>query len=152
VKTAIKLARAIGNGVVSGFAATAAMTLSSTVEAKLRGRAFSDAPARATAKMLGIKEFEDARAKARFSDLAHWGYGTSWGIARALMREFGLGPTKATPAHFAAVWGSALVMLPALEVAPPMVFWRKREIAIDVFHHAVYAAAAGLAYERLSRV
>src|SRR5207244_262382 len=67
MKTAIKLSRAIGNGVVSGFAGTAAMTVSSTVEAKLRGRAFSDAPARATAKLLGIKEFEDARAKARFS-------------------------------------------------------------------------------------
>jgi hypothetical protein len=27
--------------------------------------------------MLGIKEFEDARAAARFNDLSHWGYGTS---------------------------------------------------------------------------
>jgi hypothetical protein len=151
MRTAVKLARAIGNGVVAGFAGTAAMTASSTVEAKLRGREFSDAPARATAKLLGVKEFEDARAKARFSDLSHWGYGTGWGIARALMREFGLGPKRATPAHFAAIWGSALIMLPALEVAPPVVFWRKREIAIDVFHHLVYAAATGLAYEYLDR-
>lgn len=28
-----------------------------------------------------------------------------------------------------------------------MVFWAKQEIAIDVFHHAVYARATGLAYE-----
>ena len=151
MKTATKLARVIGNGVVAGFAGTAAMTVSSTVEAKLRGRAFSDAPARATAKLLGIKEFEDARAKARFSDLSHWGYGTGWGIARALMREFGLSSKRATPAHFAAVWGSALVMLPALEIAPPVVFWKKKEIAIDVFHHFVYAVATGLAFERLDR-
>ena len=47
------------------------MTISSTLKAKLRGRAPSSAPARATAKMLGIKEFEDARAKARFNDLSH---------------------------------------------------------------------------------
>lgn len=151
MKMPFRLARAIGNGLVAGFAGTAAMTVSSTVEAKLRGREFSDAPARATAKLLGITEFEDARAKARFSDLSHWGYGTSWGIARAIMREFGLGPKKATPAHFAAVWGSALVMLPALEVAPPVVFWRKQEIAIDVFHHLVYATATGLAFEFLNR-
>ena len=149
MKTASKLARVIGKGVVAGLAGTAAMTVSSTVEAKLRGRAFSDAPARATAKVLGIKEFDDARAKARFSDLSHWGYGTGWGVARALMREFGLGPKLATPAHFAAIWGGALVMLPALEIAPPVVFWKKEEIAIDVFHHAVYAAATGLAYELL---
>ena len=123
----------------------ATMLVSSTVEAKLRGRAFSDAPARATAKVLGIAEFEDARAKARFSDLSHWGYG----IARALIREFGLGPKAATPAHFAAIWGSAAVMLPALEIAPPFVFWGKKEVGIDLFHHGVYAAATGLAYELL---
>jgi hypothetical protein len=149
MRTANKLARAIGKGVLAGFAGTAAMTVSSTLEAKLRGRAFSDAPARATAKVLGIKEFDDARAKARFSDLSHWGYGTGWGIARAVMRELGLDSKLATPAHFAAVWGSALVTLPALEIAPPVVFWKKEEIAIDVFHHAVYAAATGVAYELL---
>lgn len=149
MKTANKLARAIGKGVVAGVAGTAAMTISSTVEAKLRGRAFSDAPARATAKALGIKEFEDARAKARFSDLSHWGYGTMWGIAHALLRELGLGGKTATPAHFAAVWGSAAVMLPALEIAPPFVFWGKEEVAIDLFHHGVYAAATGLAYDLL---
>ena len=146
-----RLATAIGNGLVAGFAGTAAMTLSSTIEARLRGREFSDAPARATAKLLGIKEFEDTRGKARFSDLSHWGYGTGWGIARALLREFGLDARKATPAHFVAVWGSALIMLPALEVAPPVVFWKRKEIAIDVFHHLVYATATGLAFEFLNR-
>jgi len=151
MKLPSRLARAIGNGVLAGFTGTAAMTVSSTVEAKLRGREFSDAPARATAKVLGIKEFEDARAKARFSDLSHWGYGTSWGIVRGLLRELGVGPKKATPLHFAAVWGNALVTLPALEVAPPVVFWRKQEIAIDVFHHLVYATATAAAFELLDR-
>jgi len=50
-------------------------------------------------------------------------------------------------AHGAAVWGSELVSLPALEVTPPIVFWEKKEIAIDVFHHAVYVGATGLAYK-----
>jgi hypothetical protein len=149
VKTSNALARTLGKGILAGLAGTAAMTVSSTIEAKLRGRAFSDAPARATAKVLGIREFDDARAKARFSDLSHWGYGTAWGIARAVMRELGLGPKLATPAHFAAIWGSAAVMLPALEIAPPFVFWGAEEVAIDVFHHLVYATATGVAYERL---
>ena len=39
------LASSIGRGLVAGFAGTAAMTVSSTVEAKLRGRAPSSAPA-----------------------------------------------------------------------------------------------------------
>ena len=40
--------------------------------------------------------------------------------------------------------------LPALEVAPPSVFWPKQEIAIDALHHAVYALATGITYELLS--
>jgi hypothetical protein len=144
------VASSIGKGLLAGFAGTAAMTLSSTLEAKLRGRAPSTAPARATAKVLGIKEFEDDLAKARFSDLSHWGYGTSWGALRGLLDAAGLSPKAATAAHGAAVWGSAQVTLPALEVAPPAIFWGAEEIAIDAFHHTVYAAATGIAYELIS--
>ena len=144
------LAGAIGKGLVAGFAGTAAMTVSSTLEAKLRGRAASSAPARATAKMLGIKEFEDDVARARFNDLSHWGYGTGWGVVRGLLAATGMTPRAATTLHGAAVYGAAQVTLPALEIAPPVVFWPKHEIAIDAFHHAVYAAATGLAYGLLS--
>jgi hypothetical protein len=136
----------IGKGLVAGLAGTAAMTVSSTVEARLRGRPASSAPARATAKMLGIKEFDGPLAEARFNDLSHWGYGTGWGIVRGLLATAGLRPRAATAAHGAAIYGAAQVTLPALEIAPPVVFWPKREIAIDAFHHAVYAAATGLAY------
>jgi hypothetical protein len=141
------LAGAIGRGLVAGFAGTAAMTISSTLEAKLRGRAPSSAPARATAKMLGIKEFEDGVAEARFNDLSHWGYGTGWGVLRGLLGATGMSPKAATVAHGAAIYGAAQVTLPALEIAPPAIFWGKEEIAIDAFHHAVYAAATGLAYQ-----
>ena len=141
------LANAIGTGLLAGFAGTAAMTISSTLEAKLRGRAASSAPARATAKMLGIKEFENSVAAARFNDLSHWGYGTSWGVVRGLLGLTGLSGKAATAAHGAAIYGAAQVTLPALEIAPPAVFWEKEEIAIDAFHHAVYSVAAGVAYE-----
>jgi hypothetical protein len=85
MSTAERFADSIGKGLVAGFAGTAAMTVSSTLEAKLRGRAPSTAPARATAKALGIASFEDAVAKARFTDLSHWGYGTGWGVVRGLL-------------------------------------------------------------------
>ena len=145
------LATSVGKGLVAGFVGTAAMTVSSSLEARLRHRAASSAPARATAKLLGIREFEDEIAEARFNDLSHWGYGTSWGIARGLLAAVGLSPTVATAAHGAAVWGSAQAMLPALEIAPPFVFWGKKEVAIDLFHHAVYATATGLAYSLVDR-
>ena len=150
MSTAEKLASSIGKGLVAGIAGTAAMTVSSTLEARLRKRQPSTAPARATAKALGIACFEDAVAQARFNDLSHWGYGTGWGVVRGLLDAAGLPPGKATAAHGAAVWGSAQVTLPALDVAPPAVFWAKEEIAIDAFHHTVYALATGVAYELLS--
>ena len=150
MNTAERVANSIGKGLVAGFVGTAAMTVSSTLEARLRRRAPSSAPARATAKVLGIAAFEDDIAKARFNDLSHWGYGTGWGVVRGLLDVAGLPPRNATAAHCAAVWGGAQVMLPALEVAPPSVFWGAEEIAIDAFHHAVYATATGLAYKLLS--
>jgi hypothetical protein len=149
MSAAERFASSIGKGLVAGFAGTAAMTVSSTVEAKVRGRAPSSAPAQATAKVLGIKSFEDSLAQARFNDLSHWGYGTGWGVVRGLLDAAGLPPGKATAAHGAAVWGSAQVTLPALDVAPPAIFWGKEEVAIDAFHHTVYALATGLAYELL---
>lgn len=146
MKIANTLASSIGKGLVAGFVGTAAMTISSTLEARIRQRAASSAPARATAKVLGIKEFEDDIAAARFNDLSHWGYGTGWGVVRGLLGATGMPPKAATAAHGAAIWGSAQMTLPLLEVAPPIVFWPKKEIAIDLFHHGVYTVATGLAY------
>jgi hypothetical protein len=39
--------------------------------------------------------------------------------------------------------GSAQITLPALDIAPPAIFWAPQEIAIDAFHHVVYAATNG---------
>jgi hypothetical protein len=144
------LATAIGRGLVSGLVGTAAMTISSTVEARLRGRAFSTAPARATAKALGIREFDSDLAQARWNDLSHWGYGTGWGVLRGLLGVTGLSPRAATVTHGAAIYGAAQVTLPALDVVPPSIFWGAKELAIDAFHHAVYAAATGAAYAAIS--
>ena len=149
MRTAERLASAIGKGLVAGLVGTAAMTVSSTLEARLRHRKPSSAPARATAKALGITSFENDIAQARFNDLSHWGYGTGWGIVRGLLSTAGLPPGAATLAHGAAVWGSALVTLPAWDIAPPAIFWPPQEIAIDAFHHTVYAVATGIAYELL---
>jgi hypothetical protein len=150
MKTLTNTASAIGDGLVAGLLGTAAMTVSSTLEARLRHRKASSAPARATAKALGIREFDNDLAKARFNDLSHWGYGTGWGVLRGALGVAGVPAAKATAAHGAAVWGSAAVTLPALDIAPPFVFWGRAEVAIDLLHHAVYALATGAAYELIA--
>jgi hypothetical protein len=126
------------------------MTVSSTVEMRLRGRRASSAPADATAKVLGLDGFSSDAAKARFGTLVHWGYGTGWGVVRAALDLAGMAPAQATAAHFAAIWGNEAAMLPALGVAPPFWTWGAEEVAIDVWHHVVYAVATGIAYDALS--
>jgi hypothetical protein len=49
------------------------------------------------------------------------------------------------------VWGTELVMLPALRVTPPAWRWGAKEIAIDAFHHGVYVIATDAAYRALGR-
>jgi hypothetical protein len=142
------IAAAFGKGIFAGAAGTAAMTVSSTIEMKLRGRPASSAPAQAAAKVLGVEPV-DEESEARFSNLVHWGYGTAWGGARGLLAATGLSGPAATTAYFAVVWGSEQVMLPTLGVTPPLTEWGAKEVAIDALHHLVYAGATGIAYSLL---
>lgn len=139
------LAAAVGRGIFAGAAGTAAMTASSTIEAKVRERGSSSAPADAAGKVLGVQP-RDQDGQARFSNIVHWSYGTGWGTVRGLIGAAGLRGAPAAAAHFAAVWGSSLVMLPALDVAPPPWKMEGRELAVDAFHHMVYAGATSVAY------
>jgi hypothetical protein len=143
------LAGAAGRGLLAGLVGTAAMTVSSTLEAKLRGREPSTTPAQAVGKVLGI-EPRDAAGQRRLNTVAHWGYGTALGATRGLIAATGLRGAAATGAHFGKAWGGAMIMLPALDLAPPPWEWEPTEIAVDAFHHAVYAIATGLVYDRLS--
>jgi hypothetical protein len=61
---------AFGKGIFAGVAGTAAMTLSSTIEMKVRRRPASSTPAQPAAKVLGVEPV-DEEAKARFSNLVH---------------------------------------------------------------------------------
>ncbi|MBA2765310.1 MAG: hypothetical protein H0U42_11595 [Thermoleophilaceae bacterium] len=142
------LAGAVGRGLFAGMVGTAAMTASSTIEQKLRQRGASSAPADAAGKVLGVQP-RDPDGQARFSTVVHWAYGTSWGAVRGLLHFAGFDGAKAAAAHFAAVWGSAQIMLPALEVAPPVWESPPQETAIDAFHHTVYAVATSLAFTAL---
>ena len=140
----------VGKGLLAGLFGTAAMTVSSTAEMKIRGRPASNAPAVAAGKVLGV-EPRDEEGEARFSTLVHWGYGTGWGAVRGLVGSAGLEGPAAAAAHFGAVWGAEQVMLPALDVAPPFWTWGAKEVGIDAFHHLVYATATSVAYSVLDR-
>lgn len=144
------VAESVGKGLFAGVAGTAAITASTMIEMKLREREPSDAPAEAAEKVLDI-EPADEEARARLGQLMHWDYGIGWGIPRALLGAAGVKEPAASALHFAAVWGTALVMLPSLKIAPPPTKWGAKELVVDALNHAVYAVATGCAYEWLER-
>lgn len=144
------VAAAVGKGLAAGLAGTAAMTVSSTLEAKLRGREGSTAPARAASAVLGVAPV-DERGEARFNTFVHWAYGTGWGAVRGLLAAVGLDGVAAAVAHLAVVWGGEQVVLPATGAAPPATKWGATEVAIDLWHHVVYALATSVAFAWLDR-
>ncbi len=147
-KTVGSFAAALGRGIIAGIAGTAAITISQMIEMKITGRKPSTAPADAASKVLHIKPATE-QDKQQFSQQVHWTYGTSWGVARALIAETGLEGIPASLLHFVAIWGTAMIIEPKLGVAPPVTEWEPKSIAIDALHHAVYAAVAGLVYDAI---
>lgn len=145
-----RVAADVGVGLAAGLAGTAAITASTMLESKLRGRGQSQAPAEAAGKVLGV-EPADEQKKARFGMLVHWGYGTGWGAVRGLLDAVGLPPVAATATHAALVWGAEQAMLPALEIAPPPTKMSAEELTVDGAHHLLYAVTTGVAYSMLSR-
>ena len=133
---------------LAGFAGTALMTAVQLVEMRMRKRAPSTVPAKVVEKLLHV-EATDERAELRLANATHFAYGSGWGLARALLRELGLGRTGATLAQFALVWGTELRMLPSMKLVPPVRMWKKQEIAQDLLMHALYASATGVAYDAL---
>lgn len=142
------IAHIIGKGILAGLAGTAAISLAQRIEMKITGREPSDSPAKAVNKTLHI-EATDEEHKEAFVEGVHWAYGTLWGLARGALDAAGLRGPLATAVHFAAVWGTAMVMLPALKIAPPVKEWGAKSIATDGAEHLVYGIAAGLAYDAI---
>lgn len=138
----------LGRGLVAGLLGTAAMTVSSTAEAKLTGRGASTTPADAAGKVAGVAPRDEA-GEQRFNTLAHWGYGTAWGVFRGVLDVIGLRGPAASVVHLIAVFGAEQALLPALGVAAPTFSYGLKAAATDTVHHAVYAGASGLAYDHL---
>jgi hypothetical protein len=60
----------VGKGLFAGIMGTAAMTVSSKLEMKIRDRPGSSAPAEAAGKVLGVEPKGEAE-QARFSNMVH---------------------------------------------------------------------------------
>ncbi|GAB3567111.1 hypothetical protein GCM10027578_17270 [Spirosoma luteolum] len=142
------LGTVVGVGILAGLAGTVAITLSQTIEMSITKRKPSTVPADAVSKVLDVKATQKEK-KEKVSQEIHWTYGTAWGIPRGLLALAGVRGWPATLAHFLTIWGTGLVMLPKLELAPPITEQDAQTIATDALHHAVYAVGVGLAYDAI---
>lgn len=138
----------LGIGLVAGLVGTAAITVSQLIEMRIRGRNASKTPAKAAEKVFGFQPV-DEQSETRIATLIHWGYGTSWGTFRSVLGVAGVHGPLASLLHTGAIQGTAMVMLPGLQVAPPVKEWGAKEIGVEVLHHLVYGLAAGATYDWL---
>jgi len=145
-----QLAAAARVGLAAGLAGTAAMTLSSTVEMKIRGRPASSAPVQAASKVLGVQPVGQAEAR-RFGALVHWAYGTGWGAVRGVLASAGLPGVTATAAHLGLLWATEQLTLPMLGAAPSPARQSAQDLAVGAWHDLVYAGTTAVVYEWLDR-
>jgi hypothetical protein len=139
----------IGLGLAAGFVGTAVLTAIQILRIRATGGEPSTAAAQGLEKTLRVKP-ENDEAQQRLNNIVHWSYGSTWGIARAILAARGIRGLPATVLHLGAVWGTALVMLPAMKLAPPVRKWGGKALASDLAQHAAYAVAAGITYDRLA--
>jgi hypothetical protein len=145
-----RVAEAVGRGLAAGVAGTALMTVSSTLEMKLRGREPSTAPAKAVGRLLGVQP-TGRRGEQRFATVAHALTGVSLGAARGLLDVAGIRrPVAVLPASFAMVMTPEVVLAPALDATDPPWRWGAAETAISALHHAVWAVGTEVAYRAVA--
>lgn len=143
------MSAALVKGVAAGAVGTGVMTAYQMAQMKLQGGEPSAVPADAVEKTLPVSTGSQ-QEKTKLANLAHWGYGTSWGAVRGLLGATGMSGTAASTVFFGLVWGSALTMLPALDLAPKPQEWGPKALGEDALMHGLYAAVVGLAYEAMS--
>lgn len=133
---------------ISGFIGTAIMTLSQTIEMKIRNRKASFTPAISVSKMFKI-DFEklSQENKVRFNNAVHWGYGTVWGLFMLVFYLINLDNiVYMVLIYYVVMWGHGLILLPSLKVASPPWKWKKSDLLLDAFHHFILAIITVLAY------
>src|SRR4051794_32226540 len=84
-----RFAHHLGRGLVASVAGTAAMTISSTLEMRLRGRDPSEAPGQAAEEGLRVRILDD-RATGRLARVGHVVTGVGLGAARGAIGFAGL--------------------------------------------------------------
>ena len=99
-------------------------------------------------KVFGISA-KDAAHERRLSIMAHWGYGSTWGLSLAAMHALGVRGATAIGTVLAGQLGAEMVVMPALKLFSLPTHWGRRALVSSVYQHAIYAVASVAAFEWL---
>lgn len=142
-----RVASLVGIGLLAGFAGAVLMTVSQKVEMAITGRQPSSTPAEAAEKIAGV-DLADTDEQ-RLSTPLHLAFGSALGLGLAASARV---PEPARSAlFFAGAWSAGTGVLTGLELSEPPTRWDAKTLAVDLAHHAVYAAGAVAAFVGLRR-
>ncbi|MFI9007828.1 hypothetical protein ACIGNX_11425 [Actinosynnema sp. NPDC053489] len=143
------LTRALGQGLVAGFAGAAVMTVVEKVEQRLTGRPDSHVPARVLARLAGLPERPGRQPRALNLGM-HFGQGAVLGVVRSLMANAGVRGPVASAMFTVVRLTSDQILENATGVGAPPQTWPRSELVVDVLHKTVYAFAAGAVADALA--
>ncbi|UWZ36448.1 hypothetical protein Drose_36420 [Dactylosporangium roseum] len=142
------LKRAVWQGLVSGLAGAAVMTVAEKVEQRLTGRPDSYVPARVLARLTGLPERNKYQ---RSLNLAmHYGQGVFVGVLRSVMAQAGLRGPVASGMFTVARLTNDQILENATGVGAPPQTWPRRELAADVLHKTIYGFVTGAVADALA--
>lgn len=136
---------AVVYGLVAGLIGTIFLTVSELAEMAITGRAASTVPGQVGAILLGKDPATDPSLERR-SSIVHWINGIATGAVRGLLALTGLGVLLVSVLFFLIFWGGGALLYRALGIAPWPWQWKPVELATDLFHKGVYAAATSIAF------
>lgn len=142
--------RALWQGVVSGAAGMAVMTLSEKAEQRWTARPNSYVPGRVLRRLLGLGECPGPRSLLWSNWAMHFGQGVALGVLRSIMAHVGLRGVWSS-AKFAVVRvTNDQILENATGVGAPPSTWPRRELVVDLLHKAVYAFTTGVVADVLA--
>jgi hypothetical protein len=142
------IGRALRDGVLAGGVGGAAMSVSTNVEMRLRGRPPSVVPVQTVERLLGLDL--ERSTEERLVTVGHVVSSALLGSVRGLLSLLALPEAARDVAFAASAFLPDFGLIPATGSVPPPWRWSASDVLVAAWHHAVYAAGTIAAYRRLT--
>jgi hypothetical protein len=139
----------VAKGSLAGLGGIVAMTLAEKLEQRITGRPDSYMPAHTLERLLGLPQRPDSER--RVLNLAmHVGQAIVLGAWRGVMAEGGLRGWRGSGMFTVVRLANDQTLENVTGQGAPPWTWPRRELAVDLFHKAVYAFATGAIADALA--